>query len=368
MRMVHLCIGSKLRYVVLCLLLWLPAGCATFGSTSISMGRASYNEAINKTEDEQLLMAIVRSRYGELYSLLSVTGVAANVRFGTNAGINLGFGNSEDYATNLVPFSGGIIYEENPTITYAPVQSEQFYRQILTPLSMDLLLLLVRATLDPTKTLIVLVNRINDLNNPDFLPTSSAKPDQRFIRFIELTAEFRKAFILDWVKNPDPTVEFDIIISHYAPQYTPKVREYLDLLNVPLPVDKSKDIILPVYFAVRGKGWKGVGMSTRSTEDLLEILRASIELPEEHIRQGIALDYPPLGLAGQNLRIRTSKSRPEKSSLATKYRGYWFYIDDGNLTTKEFFQFVKIFWTVSSRASADQKAAPVLTIPVGGGG
>jgi hypothetical protein len=45
------------------------------------MGRADYNGAINKTEDEQMLMAIVKGRYGETTSLLSVNGVAANVRF-----------------------------------------------------------------------------------------------------------------------------------------------------------------------------------------------------------------------------------------------------------------------------------------------
>jgi len=75
------------------------------------MGRADYNEAINKTDDDQLLMAVVRGRYGETFSLLAVTGVAANVRFGTNAGVELGFGPNENYDGNLVPFSGGLAYE-----------------------------------------------------------------------------------------------------------------------------------------------------------------------------------------------------------------------------------------------------------------
>jgi len=56
-------------------------GCAVVGPRSISMGRADYNAAINKTEDEKMLMAIVKGRYGETTSLLSVNGVAANVRF-----------------------------------------------------------------------------------------------------------------------------------------------------------------------------------------------------------------------------------------------------------------------------------------------
>ena len=367
MRLYLFGIESYLTTAALLLIIGGLTGCAVVGPSSISMGRSSYNEAINKTEDEQLLMAIVRSSYGELYSLLAVTGVAANVRFSTNAGVNLGFGDSDDYAGNLVPFSGGVIYEENPTITYAPVQSEQFHRQMLTPIQLNDLLLRVRATIDPAKYIILLVTRINDLNNPDFLPASSAEPDPRFLRFVELTTEFRHAGILDWVKDPREEIAFDVIIRDYAPQYTPKVREYLDLLDLPMPAGESEDIVLPVYFAVKGRDWFGIAMSTRSTEDLLEILRASIEIPQEHARTGIAINYPPVGLAGQGVRIITSKKKPEKSSLATKYRGYWYYVDDGNLPTKEFFKSVKIFWSASTRSTADKTAAPVLTIPVGGG-
>ncbi|KGM43462.1 hypothetical protein JY97_07130 [Alkalispirochaeta odontotermitis] len=360
----------KIRSVVYkatsCLLIAMLAGCAVVGPSSISMGRASYNEAINKTEDEQLLMSIVRSRYGELYSLLAVTGVAANVRFSSSAGVNVGFGDSDDYVGNLVPFSGGVIYEENPTITYAPVQSEQFFRQMLTPIELDSLLLFVRATAEPDKFLTLLVTRINDLFNPDFLPPALGEPDPKFIQFAELTTELRQAGILDWVKDPRQDIAFDMIIRRYAPRYVSQVREYLNLLDLPMSADLSEDIILPVYFAVKGADWRGIAMSTRSTEDLFEILRASIELPEEHARAGIAIDYPPVGLAGKGVRILTSKEKPEKAALATKYRGYWFYIDDSNLRTKEFFSSLKTLWSAKIRSSADEKVAPVLTIPVGG--
>ena len=108
------------------------------------MGRADYNEAINKTEDEQMLLSIVKGRYGETFSLLAVNGVAANVRFRTNAGVEAGFGPSENFDGNLVPFSGGLAYEENPTITYAPVQGEQYLRQLMSPIPLDILVLIVR--------------------------------------------------------------------------------------------------------------------------------------------------------------------------------------------------------------------------------
>ena len=39
------------------------SGCAVIGPQSITAGRGVYAEVINRTEDEQLLNAIVRQRY-----------------------------------------------------------------------------------------------------------------------------------------------------------------------------------------------------------------------------------------------------------------------------------------------------------------
>ncbi|MBT8367027.1 MAG: hypothetical protein KJP23_20235 [Deltaproteobacteria bacterium] len=358
-------IRPNFALVVLCTILGVLCGCAVVGPTSISMGRADYNEAINKTDDDQMLMSIVRGRYGETFSLLAVTGVAANVRFGTNAGVNIGFGPDENYAGNLVPFSGGLAYEENPTITYAPVQGEQYARQLLSPIPLDFLLLLVRSMVKPDALLTLLVSRINDLQNPDFLPAPSVEPDARFIQYVELVTELRSAGVMQWVNDPRKEVEFVIVISGYAPEYSQTVREYLALLGLPMPADESKDIILPVYFAVKGRELGGIGISTRSTFDLIEILRAAIELPQKHNRAGLAINYPPVGLAGKDIRIRSSPDKPKTASLAVKYRGYWFYIDETDQPTKLFFRSVRLFWSFSIAHSTDQSiAAPVLTIPV----
>jgi hypothetical protein len=211
----------------------------------------------------------------------------------------------------------------------------------------------------------LLVNRINDLQNPDFLPAPSAKPDPQFVRYVELATELRKAGVLQWVKDPREEVEFDVVISGYAPEYSQTVREYLALLGLPMTADESQDIVLPVYFALKGKELGGIGISTRSTLDLIEILRAAIELPQKHNRPGLAINYPPMGLAGKDIRIRSSADKPKTASLSVKYRGYWFYIDETDQPTKLFFRAVRLFWSVSIASSADPRtAAPVLTIPV----
>jgi hypothetical protein len=330
------------------------------------VGRGDYNEAINRTEDEQLLMSIVRGRYGDSYALLAVVGVAANVRFGASADVQAGFGSRENYFGNLVPFSGGLAYEENPTITYAPVQGEQHIRQLMAPMPLDLLLLATRTLTSGGGGAIFarMVTRVNNLRNPDFLTAPPAEHDPRFMRLTELLAELRKAAVLDLVKDPRKEVEFDVVISGYTPQYSQKVREFLALLDLPMPADETEHIVIPTYFALKTRKLWGIGITTRSTFDLIEILQAAIEVPQEHARAGLAINYPPMGLPGQGVRIITSKERPKNMALAVKYRGYWFYIDEADQHTKAFFRTMRILYSMSIAGSTGQAALPVLTIPV----
>ena len=361
--------GRKVRrgltLTALCLVVCVLSGCAMVGPSSISMGRADYNEAINRTEDEQLLLSIVKGRYGEAYSLLAVTGVAANVRFKANAGAQAGIGSAQSYSGNLVPFSAGLAYEENPTITYAPIQGEKYLRQLLTPIPLDMVLMAVRSMHWGGEMLVPLVDRINDLQNPDFLDSPASEPNPRFMRFIELFKTLHKAGVLELVGDPRNEIVFDIVIRGYAPQYSQKVREFLALLDLPVPAHEKEDLVIPAYFTLKAdKSW-GIAISTRSTWDLIEIMRASVEVPQEHVHAGLIVHYPPMGLPGQGIRIISSTERPKKISLAVKYRGYWFYIDDTDQNTKSFFNLVCAFWSISMASSVDKSAAPVLTLPVG---
>ncbi len=348
-----------------CWILFVLSGCAVVGPRSISMGRANYNEAINRTEDEQMLLAIVKERYGETSTLLAVSGIAANVRFRTNAAVELGFGPQENYAGRLKPFSGGLAYEENPTITYAPVQGEQYIRQLMSPIPLDLLLLAIRSSIHLSGDLFtLLVDRVNDLRNPDFLYGPQSEPDPRFKRFVELLTELLRDGILDLVRSPREEVEFDVVISNFKPAYPEKVSEFLALLDLPAPPGASEEIVIPANFAINTRKVWGIGITTRSTLNLIEILRAAVEVPQEHAHEGLDIKYPPMGLPGEGLRIISSKERPERVSTAVKYEGYWFYTDKTDQHTKAVFRLVRTFWSISIAGSAEQKSAPVLTIPV----
>ncbi len=53
--------------------MWVLSGCAFLGSRAIKTGRIDYNEAITHTEGQQILMNILRNRYGEITTPLALS-------------------------------------------------------------------------------------------------------------------------------------------------------------------------------------------------------------------------------------------------------------------------------------------------------
>lgn len=341
----------------------LLSGCAVVGPRSITAGRVVYAEAINQTQDEQILLSIVKGRYGESSTLLAVSGVAASLKFRAEAGIEAGFNGVGDVGDDLL--IGGVAYEENPTITYAPLQGEDYIRQIMSPIPIDLLLLIMRSTAPDLSTLNLLVSRINDLRNPDFIPGSATESQARFTRLVDLLTELSSTGVLDLVQSTDEDGAFDMWIDPQSDEDVDRVSEVYALLELPPAEDGTDAVVIPVFFGIRGDVSARVGITTRSTFDLIEIMRAAVEVPEAHEAAGIAETYPPTGLAGRDIRIRSSARKPEHQSLAVQYRGYWFWIDDADLRTKKEFRLLRTLWTICISSATDDMPAPILTLPVG---
>ncbi len=348
--------------VLACLLI--AASCSFVGPTSIRNGRLAYNDAITETNNQQLLMGIIHNRYEEKGSLLAVTSVTANVSVKTNAGVQFGFGDFDNYAGNLVPFRAGTVYEENPTISYTPVEGQVYSTQLFSPLPVTVLTQLTGTMTDPSYIYTTLVASVNGIRNPDFLFAQS-KPDQRFERFVSILTVLTQAQRLHWLANPQQAGSFSMVIDHYAPAYTAEVSELLDLLGLPAPKAHSAQVVLPTFLALDGRKSGAIGLITRSIYDLVEILSAAVEVPEEDQRNGLTVNYPAPGLAGKELRIRHSKARPEHATVAVKHRDNWFYIDETDQATKRFFRIMSALWSVSiAESTLRGSVAPVLTVPV----
>lgn len=336
--------------------------CTNVGPRSINASRTAYAEAIDQTENEQLLLMVVKGRYGETASLLAVNAVASNIKFRSEAGIDTGFGPESIRGDNKL--FGRLAYEENPTITYSPVQGRKYLRQLESPIPLDLLLLTIRNPTFGKRTMLLLISRANDLLNPDFLSKDSAGDGEKFIRFVEIFTDLQDVDVLTLVKNPLEEFTANILISDYAAKYAKEVAEFMTLLDLSAPDDPDQTIIIPIHFGLNFDKPMGLGITTRTTLELIEILRATIDVPEDHIKSGLALAYPPLGPIGDGIVIKVSQKRPDNSSLAVFYRNYWFYIDETDQRTKAFFNALRTLSSIVIDDSIDARGVPLMTIPV----
>jgi len=342
----------------------LLAGCTVVGPAAISSGRLAYNDAITETDNQQMMMIVIHNRYEERGSLLAVASVTANVSVTTSSSVQLGFGDDANYAGNLVPFGAAAVYEENPTISYIPVEGESYAQQLMAPVSLDVLARLVRTLTDPGPAYNALVSSVNGIQNPDFLFTAD-EPDPRFSRFVAVIIELHRAKCLHLVENPQQPGSLVLFIEHYAPTHTAEVSELLSLLGLPQAEPHSPPLILPLSLALDGRDSGGIGFATYSVWDLAEILSAAIEVPEDDLKNGVTKSYPPPGRVGRELRIRHSKTRPEHAYVAVQYRDGWFYIDETDRATKRFFRLLSGLWSNTiAESTAKASAAPVLTVPV----
>jgi hypothetical protein len=350
--------------LTLILLLGGMTGCGIVGPNSISSGRQQYAEAINATNDQQTLNMILAIRYDETFSLMTVASVTANFRISGSLNAEFPIGSEDNYRENLVPLSAGFAYEENPTISYLPMQGEQFIKQLLSPLPIDLVALLQMGTSDPELITLSLINDINGIRNPAFL-YPGVERDPRFERLVELITLLSRAGELGWVTDEGPQGGLSLVIFNYATDYLDEVTELAELLGLSADPSTGLDIVLPARLQVgRGQG-DSLRVQTRSAVECLRIAAAAVDVPAKHLEDGIVGEPVPLGSVGRFLRIRSSAKPPKNALVAVQRHGFWFYIDRTDLRSKSYFRWLQVLITLRlSNPPTGAQLAPVLTVPV----
>jgi len=335
---------------------------ATLGPGSIVRGRGLYNEVISETNNEQTLDLIVRARYGEPLGLLSVASVTANLRTTATSDAEFGIGPSSNYKGNLTPLSLGVAYEENPTISYTPVQGERYAKAVLSPIGIDMLVLLLGIEHSRSQLVSVLMKQINGLQNPmDGAPESR----EAFRAAIALLGQLEDAGHAAWTSTE--TGPFALVLHDYAPAQRDVARALLRAWRLPdsLPRD-GREIILPVRLAFGPPTTPELNVQTRSVYDMVEIAASCVDVPPEHAARGIADPVPEsAGPLHEHFVIHSSRSRPAEDTLvAVRHRGYWFYIAANDGPSKFVFRLMQTL--IGMRlVEATPQSVPSLTIPVG---
>ena len=160
----------------------LSSGC-TLGPRQIDASRIKYNESIQRTFQEEILLNLVRLKYRETPEFVSIGGVAAQYTWNGAAAVDAGL---LEGAPTAFGIDAVIRREERPTISYAPQRSADFNRGMLSPISIETLALLARTGWAADRILRCTVQSINGVDNATSAggPTPDWKPEFEEFRYL----------------------------------------------------------------------------------------------------------------------------------------------------------------------------------------
>ncbi|HEX9871036.1 MAG TPA: hypothetical protein VGC99_21050, partial [Candidatus Tectomicrobia bacterium] len=222
--------------LICCLAMLATGGCTALGPRVLQGERLNYNLALQYTTDEQMLLNLVRLKYRDPPIFLDVSGIAT--QFAVSASAQAG-ADLQANANDLFSLGLGLAYSTQPTVTYTPLQGEDFSQRFLSPLSLDRLMLLYRSGWPLKPILRLCVQRLNQVKNAPraAAPTLRRRvPDYReFARVLDLIGELERQDALDIVYESPPVGDRPgRLVLRIAPEARelPAVREFTQLLRL----------------------------------------------------------------------------------------------------------------------------------------
>jgi hypothetical protein len=358
--------------LVIAPVLVLATACLTnIGPGTVPVARFDYNQRIAQSWNEQLLLNLVRLRYRDTPYFLEVGTVLAQYQVVGHAAAaaSIGVGGGEGSA--LGPSIGADV-SESPTITYQPLQGEEFVRRLLQPVPGETLMLLAGSGWSVERLLLCCVNGVNGIwNVPSAAgPTPSvARVDSRFREVARLFRRLQAAGQLQALPGPGGGTEGTIRLA--SPDSSePADTVTLDSLAALLHFDpEARELRLAPEEGAERPGT--LRFHHRSLLGAMFYLSQAVDVPEEDANAGLVtsarspdgapIDWP--ALMGGMFRIESAESRPDRAFAVVRYRGHWFYIDDGDLESKTTFGLLSNLFSLQSAPS--RALSPLLTVPAG---
>ena len=340
-------------------------GCSSVGPVQLREERQDFNMALQKTNDEQMLLNLIRMKYRDTTMFLEVNALASQYTLTGSVSASGSFANNFG---NSVGLGTALEYQQRPTISYTPLGGEKFITRLLKQLDPETISLLFKSGWSVERLLLVCFERVKNMPNAPSAsgPTPSYVP--RFKKFHEL-AEFlrqqqiRGALELNLAKEgKDGSVGFRLSLNELADKAAKaSLTEYLG-------ENETQQ-----YF-ISPRSDKGITFETRSLREVLFFLSQGIEVPESHIEDGkVTITKDEDGkvfdwreVTGKLMKIKSCAclTAPTNAYVSVRYRGHWFFIEDDDLNSKSTFGLLMQLYNLQA---GDIKERPlVLTLPVGG--
>jgi len=360
--------GVRSRYhltlLMFVFLLWLllPA-CTRFGPKRIPGDRFNYNEAISKSQKEQMLLNLVRLRYRDIPEFLSVSSVLTQYTYtgsvGTRGAAVLG---EQMGAASNVGGSANIGYTERPTITYTPLSGSEFSRRMLSAIPTELIFGASQAGWATDLMMLIGLQRMNKVENSSFSPVPS--PDdldriREFRRLLEISKKLgdREALEMYRDKAETPGKRY-LVVEDAADEET---QALIDEFKRMLDLDPGFKVF-QMTDRLTQRSSNEITVQPRSLMGVMSFLSRGVEVPETHRKQGWVVDMGFWeGLVP--FRIQSSEEEPGNVFVAVRYHDHWFFIDHSDHDSKRGLGL--LIYLFQLQAPATTAAAPILTIPAG---
>lgn len=351
----------------------------SMGPHALKGNRTDYNVSIYSSNNEEMLLNLVRLRHQDAPFFLNVSSVSSSFNFGMSAGFDIKAnagpieGYKGQYPYNSATPTVGAQFSETPTISYVPLSGEKFATQLLTEISLDRLLFLSRAGWDIELLFQVLVKRFGDcVNSAVAMDTALNLDPARTGAFDRLTALLRRLQSrgdLEFQADKDAAAGGGVTLFVRLKNQE-EVREMEGLLSLRLPVKPVKN------------GGLVARLRLTQTDDLLaenacdaESCRIFVRLRNfigvlDALAQGVDLPAgdaasarsAPVAKAPGGLHVSSGDAPVPSAFAAVRYDGHWYFIAKEDAASRKVFSFlIQLF---ALEGGELPKSAPLLTLPV----
>jgi hypothetical protein len=346
-------------------------GCASIGPDSVIRDRSTYVAAISDSWESQMLLNLVKARYGHSPVFLDVASVITQYALQTQADVRASFQSpltnrlTGDAFANTLSLGGMGSYTDRPTITYNPLMGEKFARSLMAPIPPASIFNLVQAGYPVDLLFRLCVQSINGIQNSFAGPATAHNADPQFHSLIDKMRRLQATGDIGIkIQKAGEKEGFRIILrSKEDKVLDPDKADVRRLLGL----DPTTSEFRVVYGMIASDD-KEIAIVSRSMLQILIDLSYTIDVPEEHVADKrvtptFRQKSPDGSPIAPLVRIHSSPERPNEAFVAVPFRSHWFWIDDKDILSKNVFSFLMFIFTLTE--TGGKEGVPIVTIPVG---
>lgn len=364
------------------------SGCKTMGPRVIRGDRFNYNAEGSNSTNEQILLNLVRLRYGEPLYFLEIASIVSqytfeasaefqrvenNLNVWNNPALRAAYGVDND-PSRIWTWGVNAGYSDRPTITYNPLQGEAFAKRIMSGIPLLSLSRLGRAGWRSGLLFDLCVQQINGVRNIPIHKRPGVEVDEsdEFRQLGDILDAMQDSGSVREITSADSSGRMGLYMQ-FAPGVDEEDRELLaefcHLLGLREGLDKYR--LVDGSYRIRDDE---IVLEMRSMLGTMYALSRNVEVPEVHAAAGLIgrggwlTWWQRDKLGGEEreawLRVRYSELPVADAYVQIRHKGYWFYVAEDDWNSKRTIALLSNLFSL--QAAPAESASPVLTVPLGG--